>query len=71
MDSSDKKLDKIIGSNILKARKAKEMKQKELAFRVSISSSYLSHIENGRTVPSIETLFKISLVLGLEAKDLL
>lgn len=47
---------KIIGKNIKKFRKERGYDQLELAEKLDISNSYLSKIENGKTVPSFAML---------------
>lgn len=46
-------------------RKEKKWTQKETAEKIGISRSYYSDIENGRTLPSGKTLFKINNVLPI------
>lgn len=60
-----------IGINIRKLRRQKHLRQKELAKLSGISGSYLSDIENNRTIPSLKTLFKICYVLEVELTLLL
>lgn len=55
----------IIGKKIKSMRLKKGIKQIELAKNAGISNTYLSDIENGRTIPSIKTLTKITKALGL------
>ena len=43
----------------------KELTQKELANKMSISQSYISRIERGLTVPSVATLYRIAAAMGL------
>lgn len=51
---------------ILKSqRKKRKMTQKEIAEIVGISRSYYNDIENGRTIPSGKTMFKINEVLPI------
>lgn len=50
----------------LKAARLKEKwTQKETAKKIGISRSYYSDVENGRTLPSGKTLFKINKVLPI------
>lgn len=49
-----------IGQTILRIRKNKGIKQKELAKRAGITPTYLSQIENGQRIPRLDTLEKIS-----------
>ena len=48
-------------NNIKKYRKEKEMKMKELAKKVGISTGYLCHLEKGtRCNPSIDVMERIA-----------
>ena len=60
-----------IGNKIKSERLNKSLKQKELAVRAGISISYMSDIERGRTIPSIQTLKKISDALDIKASELI
>ena len=55
-----------IGINIKKARKDKRLTQKELSEKVDISRNYISDIECGRYIPSVEKLLLIASVLGID-----
>lgn len=55
-----------IGVNIKKARKDKRLTQKELSEKVDISRNYISDIECGRYIPSVEKLLLISTVLEID-----
>lgn len=54
-----------IGTALLKARKDKGLRQKEVATRVKLSQTYLSQIETGTKVPSIEVINILSKEYGL------
>lgn len=51
---------KKLGKAIKLQRQAKDLKQKELAEKVGISSNYLSMIERGEKSVSFDTLVKIA-----------
>jgi transcriptional regulator with XRE-family HTH domain len=53
-----------IGKSIKELRKKKNLSQKDLAKNANITQAALSKIENGKR-PGIETLKKISSVLGV------
>ena len=61
----------VIGQRIRKARKACGLSQEELAERVGISVTHLSHIETGNTKMSLEIFFKLSEELNVHTDDLL
>jgi transcriptional regulator with XRE-family HTH domain len=50
----------LLGTKIKKLRINKKIKQIELAKAAGISNSFLSDIENGRTMPSLKTLYKLA-----------
>lgn len=60
-----------IGINIRKIRKSKRISQKELALRIKKSNGYLSDIENGNKIPSINVLYNIAYHLGVCPSNLL
>jgi DNA-binding XRE family transcriptional regulator len=50
---------------VLDARHKARLTQQELAERIGSDKSYISKIENGVTVPSVATFFRIINALGL------
>ncbi|MBQ8783611.1 MAG: helix-turn-helix transcriptional regulator [Clostridia bacterium] len=52
-----------IGARIRERRKALKLKQNELAEMAELSNNYLSNIENGHSVPSLEALVRLSTAL--------
>ncbi len=64
------RLPKILGKRIKKKRKELEMTQEDVAYKIGISRAYMGYIEQGRNVPSIEILEKISKVLKINLSDL-
>jgi len=54
-----------IGLKLRQARKARRLKLKELADTIGTSESLISKIENGRVIPSLQTLHKIVSELGI------
>ena len=61
----------IIGQRIRKFRKAHSFSQEELAEKVGISTTHMSHIETGNTKLSLAVLVKIALVLEVNTDDIL
>lgn len=55
-----------IGINIKKARKNKKLTQRELSEKVDISRNYISDIECGRYIPSVEKLLLIATALSID-----
>ena len=60
-----------IGQRIRKIRKAHGMSQEELAERVEISTTHMSHIETGNTKLSLQVLVDIAAALEVRTDDLL
>lgn len=59
-------LKKLVGKKIQHIRKQKGMTQEKLAEMIGIEVPSLSNIETGKFAPSIETLQKLSSVLGMK-----
>lgn len=55
----------LLAQNIKNARKNKNYTQEQLAEWVNCSTVFISQIETGVRVPSLETLYKIADVLGV------
>jgi len=49
---------------LLQTRKEARLSQAELAKRIGADKSYISRIENGITVPSVATFYRIASALG-------
>jgi transcriptional regulator with XRE-family HTH domain len=60
-----------LGLAITSHRTARAMARKELAAEAGISYPYLSEIESGTKVPTIETLWQIAEALGRVPSQLL
>ena len=54
-----------LGKNIKTERKKQKLTQEKLSEKASLSSVFLSQIENGKGIPSLETLVNISLALNV------
>jgi transcriptional regulator with XRE-family HTH domain len=55
-----------IGTRLRQLRKAKQLSQGDLEERSGMVRCYISRIENGHTIPSVETLAKWARALDLE-----
>lgn len=55
-----------IGNEIKRARKEKGLTQYDLSQKVSISRNYISDIECGRYIPSVELLISLSKELKID-----
>ena len=60
-----------IGQRIRKIRKAQNLSQEQLAEKIGISTTHMSHIETGNTKLSLPVLVDISTVLGTTTDTLL
>ena len=57
---------KEMGARIKEARLKKQMTQAQLAEAVDVGNTHISHIENVKTVPSLEVIIKIMDLLNVE-----
>lgn len=60
-----------IGQRIRKVRKARGLSQEELAEKVGISTTHMSHIETGNTKLSLAVFVELASSLGVRTDDLL
>lgn len=60
-----------IGKRIALIRKQNGITQEQLAEKAELSNIYISHIENSRSIPSLETLMKICSALDTTPDELL
>lgn len=60
-----------IGQNIRQLRKAKGLSQEELAEKIGISVTHMSHIETANTKLSLPVFLALSDVLNVRCDDLL
>lgn len=61
----------MVGKNIKKARKAKELTQEELAERLHVTRQAVSNWERGKTEPDIGMLQQLSDVLEVSVEELI
>ncbi|KIN28631.1 helix-turn-helix transcriptional regulator [Bacillus subtilis] len=57
---------KKLGALIKRKRKESHLKQTEMAKALGLSRTYLSDIENGRYLPSTNTLSRIAIFINLD-----
>ncbi|WP_211746395.1 helix-turn-helix transcriptional regulator [Paenibacillus sp. Marseille-Q4541] len=57
---------KKLGKVIQDQRKQKHMRQYQVSEKTGLSRNYISDIENGRYMPSVETLAKLAICLDLD-----
>lgn len=54
-----------IGRRLSELRKSRRLSQGELELRTGLLRCYTSRVENGHTVPSVETIEKYAIALGI------
>lgn len=54
-----------IGRRLRELRKGRRLSQGELEIRTGLLRCYTSRVENGHTVPSVETIEKYAIALGI------
>ena len=62
---------KILGENVKKARKMRNLTQEKLAEYIDLSPVFISHIESATRIPSLDTVCKIAGALKISVNDLL
>ncbi len=62
---------KTIGAQVKKMRKAKGMTQEPLAEKTGVGITHISHIETGRSVPSLEMIIGFINAFDCSADELL
>ena len=60
-----------LGSRIRAIRLEKKITQEKLAEAAGVGVTHISHIETGKSIPSLQTLVDISNALGCSADELL
>lgn len=61
----------IIGENIRKYRKLKNLSQEQLSELVDVTTDYISLIELSKRTPSLKKLYKIAEILEVEPYKML
>lgn len=62
---------RIIGKNVRLHRKSNSWTQEMLAAKVHLSSDYISRLELGKENPTLDVLYRISIVFDRKVRDLL
>jgi len=60
-----------LGANIRKMREDKGLLQKEFSKKVGLDPAYLSNIETGKMNPTVTTIEKIAISLGVKVDELM
>ena len=62
---------RLVGRNVLRIRKSKDMTQEKLAEMSGFSQQYISGLEKGQRNPTVVTVYELSLALGVNFIELL
>ncbi|MGJ4891197.1 helix-turn-helix domain-containing protein [Bradyrhizobium sp. HKCCYLRH3099] len=62
---------RLVGRNVLRIRKNKEMTQEKLAEISGFSQQYISGLEKGQRNPTVVTIYELSIALDVDYLDLL
>ena len=62
--------EKIVGKNLKKHRKERNLTQERLASRAGYHRTYISALERGRVNPTLRTLTNLSDELGIQIQEL-
>jgi transcriptional regulator with XRE-family HTH domain len=61
----------MFGNELKKARKKAKLTQEALAGLANVHPTYISHLENNKKSPTLDTLFRICEALGISASKLI
>lgn len=64
-------IDKAFAKVIRRLRLEKNLSQEKLAFEADLHRTYISQLERGLKSPSLQTVYKISKVLGISLSELM
>ena len=59
-----------LAANVARLRRAREMKQTELAMKARVTQALISAVEIGQANPTLESLYRIAQALGVGIADL-
>lgn len=60
----------VLGQNIKKYRKAKKLKQKDLAIALDCTYEFICHVERGQMAMSLKKIFVLADILEVKISDL-
>lgn len=69
MIETDRELAVFISDRIFKLRKQENISGREMSLSLGMGEAYISHIESGNAMPSIQNLFYICDYLGITLKE--
>jgi len=59
-----------VASQVREMRRARHLSQRQLAGRMEVPRTYISKIENGKAIPTLRSLERLALALGVEVRHL-
>jgi transcriptional regulator with XRE-family HTH domain len=59
-----------VAGQVRELRKARHLSQRQLAGRMQVPRTYISKIENGKAIPTLGSLERLALALGVEVRQL-
>ena len=59
-----------VASQVRELRRARHLSQRQLAGRMQVPRTYISKIENGKAIPTLGSLERLALALGVEVRQL-
>lgn len=59
------------GKRVRFIRRCLDITQEQLAEKIGLTAAFIGHIERGTRIPSIETLYRLCLALGVSADYLM
>jgi transcriptional regulator with XRE-family HTH domain len=62
---------RLVGRNVLRIRKSKDMTQERLAETSGFSQQYISGLEKGQRNPTVVTVYELSVALDVDYLELL
>jgi transcriptional regulator with XRE-family HTH domain len=59
-----------VAAQVRDLRRARHLSQRQLAGRMQVPRTYISKIENGKAIPTLGSLERLALALGVEVRNL-
>jgi transcriptional regulator with XRE-family HTH domain len=59
-----------VAAQVRDLRRARHLSQRQLAGRMQVPRTYISKIENGKAIPTLGSLERLALALGVEVRHL-
>lgn len=59
-----------VAAQVREIRRARHLSQRQLAARMQVPRTYISKIENGKAIPTLGSLERLAMALGVEVRRL-